>query len=115
MQLIIEIPDEKVQRLGWGHDRLAQLVEQALEREWSPHLALSDEVVGFLAQGPKPSEIAAFRPSAQSLARVRELLDKNREGLLTPEEAAELDEIGALNRWFSRIKAGAQADFKTRS
>jgi len=108
MQVTIEIPDELAERWARKRDRLSELVTRTLQREWSPDLLLSGEAIGFLAHGPQPQEIIEFRPSEQSLQRVRELLEKNREGTLSRDEEAELDEISALNRLFIRLKAEAR-------
>jgi hypothetical protein len=46
-----------------------------------------DEIV----EGTPPSKVLAFRPSRKTQERVRYLLDRNKTGELTDEEAAELD------------------------
>jgi hypothetical protein len=108
MQLTIEISDELAARWASQQERLGRIVERALRQEWSLDLALCDEMIAFLARGPQPQEIMAFRPSDQSLERVRELLERHRAGVLTAKEEAELDEISALNRLFTRLKAEAR-------
>lgn len=108
MQLTIEIPDELAHRLQPERDHVAEIIERGLRPDWLRGSALAQEVVGFLARGPRPAEILAFRPSQASLKRVRELLDKNREGKLVPEEVAELSEVSALNHLFVLIKAQAR-------
>ena len=50
-----------------------------------------DEVVSFFAGGPTPDEIAQFRLSDETIARVRDLLYKKSLGTLTEDEAEELD------------------------
>lgn len=67
-----------------------------------------EEVVAFFACGPSREEIAAFRLSEASQDHIRELLDKNRVGTLTREEARELDKITVLNDVISLIRARAQ-------
>jgi hypothetical protein len=57
-----------------------------------------DEVVAFFARGPSRDEIAAFRLSDATVARVRELLRKNSAGTLTPDEADELEQGVHLDR-----------------
>ena len=70
-------------------------------------MAFLEEVTEFLGRGPQPEEIVAFHGSEKSQERVRELLDKNRAGALTPEEEAELDGIESVNHLFALIKARA--------
>lgn len=71
----------------------------------APDRTLTEEVAEFLAHGPSAKEIADFRLSEPAQERVRLLLEKNEESTLTPEEAAELDEITVLNQLFMLIRA----------
>jgi hypothetical protein len=73
-----------------------------------PPTTLLDEVLDFLASTPTPEQIIAFRPSDRMQARVRELLERNRNGLLSSEESAELDEISRLNHFVSMLKIRAR-------
>ena len=96
MQVTIEIPDEWAEKL------------QGPGRPCSAKTALGQEVIEFLARGPQPGDIVAFRPSAATVARAGELLDKNRENALTAEERLELNELAAWNRFFSLLKTQAR-------
>ena len=49
------------------------------------------EIVDFLSSNPRLEQIAAFRLSPTAQERLDNLLEKNREGGLTVEEAKELD------------------------
>jgi hypothetical protein len=74
-----------------------------------------DEIANFFARGPSAQEIAAFRVSEVTAARVRDLLEKNAAGGLDQAEADELEQLGHLNRMLllirSRIpRAGAAAE-----
>ena len=108
MQVTIEIPDDLAERLGSQQGNLLALIQRGLRQQWSETSALAQEVVDFLARGPRPGEILAFRPSEQSVQRAGELLEKNRAGTLTPDEQGELDEMASLNHLFSLIKAHAR-------
>ena len=66
------------------------------------------EVVEFLANGATPAEILQFKPSPEAEARVRELLEKNREGTLTDAETAELDQYGHIEHLMRLVKARAR-------
>ena len=37
-------------------------------------MRLQEEIVEFLARGPSPEELVAFRPSAQAVNEIQELL-----------------------------------------
>jgi hypothetical protein len=65
-------------------------------------------VVNFLARGPHPSEIIAFRPSETAVERVRDLLRRSTEGTLEPEEEAEMDDIAELDHLITQLKAQAR-------
>jgi len=66
------------------------------------------EIIAFLARGPRPEEIIAFRPLETHRERSRELLDKNRQGTLTPAEESDLEERGQLNYLMMLLKAEAR-------
>lgn len=66
-----------------------------------------DAVYRFLVKSPTPEEIIAFRASAATQERVNQLLESNREGRLTLEEQAELDEFENVNHFVSMLKAYA--------
>jgi hypothetical protein len=113
MQMTIEIPDELARQLEPERGRLADILRRGLKRSGLPEeevggCAMAEEVLTFLARGPGPEEIVAFRPSETSVEQIRELLDKNRRGVLSPQEEAEMDYIGTLNNLFSLIKAHAR-------
>ncbi len=108
MQLTIEIPDRLAERLGPERDHLAEILERGLSRPWSRASALAQEVIEFLSRDPRPQDILAFRPSEQAAERVGELLEKNRAGTVNPDEQAEMDEIEALDNFFTVIKVRAR-------
>ena len=63
------------------------------------------EIAEFFARGPSAEEIAAFRLSDATVARVRELLDKNAGGTLTRDEGEELDQLVLLDRIVMLIRS----------
>ncbi len=105
MQVTIEIPDEQARRLGMDREGLEKLIARLLQH--LPHLTFVEEIIEFLGRGPQPEEIVAFHASEKSQQRVRELLDKNHKGALTPDEEAELDAIESWNHLFALVKARA--------
>jgi hypothetical protein len=74
-----------------------------------------DEIVDFFARGPSPGEVLAFRPSEDTLERVRYLLDRNAADELTSEEAEELECLGEIEHFMQLIKARAQAYVETKT
>ncbi|HEU4833915.1 MAG TPA: hypothetical protein VFS90_05865 [Pyrinomonadaceae bacterium] len=74
-----------------------------------------DEIVDLFARGASTAEVLAFRPSQETLARVRDLLDRNAAAELTEEEAAELERFGELEHLMQLVKARAQEYLKTKT
>lgn len=108
MQLTIDLPDPLVRRLAPEMDRLAEIIERGLQQHGAGASANWREIIAFLAHGPRPEEIIAFRPAEAHQDRSRHLLEKNQAGALTPLEEAELDETGHLNQLMMLLKAEAR-------
>ncbi|MDX1991627.1 MAG: hypothetical protein SF029_04530 [bacterium] len=70
--------------------------------------ALLDEILEFLASTPTLESIVQFHPSEALQQRASELLQKNRQGHLTQEEADELDEFSRMNHFMSMLKVRAR-------
>lgn len=66
-----------------------------------------DEVLNFLLSAPSPEQIVAFHASESAQARIRYLLDANRNGLLTDSERLELEEASQLNHLITQLKIRA--------
>jgi hypothetical protein len=62
------------------------------------------EIYYFLASSPSREEILAFRPSPFTQERITELLIANKEGRLTPEQEAELDEFEQVEHFVRMLK-----------
>jgi hypothetical protein len=105
MQLMIEIPDDQASRLGMDREHMQNLISQMILQV--PKLAIVDELVEFLGRGPRPQEIVSFRVSESSQSRIRDLLDKNRDGSLSAGEEIELNAVESLNHLFALIRARA--------
>jgi hypothetical protein len=73
-----------------------------------------DEIVDLFARGTSSAEVLAFRPSDETQERARYLLERNRTGELTEEEAAELSRLGELEHLMQLVKARAQVYLETK-
>ncbi|MDX2077039.1 MAG: hypothetical protein SFZ02_11450 [bacterium] len=71
-----------------------------------------EEIYQFLVSAPTPQAILDFHASEYVQMRVRELLDKNRDGQLTPDERAELDQFEQVNHLVSMMKIYARKSLK---
>jgi hypothetical protein len=67
-----------------------------------------DEIIELFARSSSPAEILRFRPSRAARQRERYLLDHNKQGDLTEEEAAELEGLGQLEHLVQLVKARAR-------
>jgi hypothetical protein len=108
MQVTIDLPEQVARRLEAQRAKLADIIERGLQQHGdgtSPHWR---EIIEFLASGPRPEEIIAFRPSEAHVDRSRELLYKNRENRLTESEEAELDQMEHINHLMTLLKAEAR-------
>lgn len=110
-ELTIDIPDELAARVAPWREQMAEIIELGL-RGLTLRGEVYGEVVDFLASGPSPQAIGAYHASAGAEARVAELLEKNQQSRLTPDEQAELDDYERLNHLLMLIKAQAQRRMK---
>ena len=74
-----------------------------------------DEIVELFARGSGPVEVLQFHPSRAAQKRARYLLDRNKTGDLTEDEAAELERLGQLEQLVQLVKAHARLHAKARS
>lgn len=68
---------------------------------------IQNELLEFLMSAPAPQAVIAFHASEEAQARLQELLDRNREGRLSDDEHAELEEASQLNHFMMLLKAKA--------
>jgi hypothetical protein len=66
------------------------------------------ELVDFFARGSTSEAILGFHPSSATQTRASYLLERNREGELTVEEAEELERFGELEHLMQLVKARAR-------
>ena len=66
------------------------------------------ELVDFVARGSTAEQVANFRPSPEAQERVARLLDRQRDSMLSEQEAAELDGFVQLEHILGLAKAKAQ-------
>ena len=81
--------------------------------DYAPPASIQDEVLAFLLSTPTPQNIIEFKASASAQERLRYLLEANRQGTLSDDERAELDEASQMNHFIMRLKAKAHQDAQT--
>lgn len=74
----------------------------------APPNTLFDEIIDFIASAPTPEQIIAYRPSDALEQRLHDLLERNRQDLLTAEERVELDEFLRMNHFMNMVKIRAR-------
>jgi len=72
------------------------------------HYTITTVISEFLGSAPTLEEIAAFRLPETVETRALELLERNRNDQLTPEERAELDEFTRMGHFMNRVKLQAR-------
>jgi hypothetical protein len=74
-----------------------------------------DELIDFIAAGSTPEQVAAFSPSEAVQDRVWDLVRREKEGSLGPDEKAELDYYAQLEHILRMAKAKARLRLKQQS
>ncbi len=69
---------------------------------------LFDEITDFLVAQPSPEQIIAYQASTSLQGRLNDLLDKNANAELTPDERSELDQFLQFNHLLILLKAKAR-------
>lgn len=73
-----------------------------------PEPTPTEEVLDFLLSAPTPEAVIALRPSPTAQARLRSLLDGNRNATLSDAERAELESYLQLEHFVRRLKTRAR-------
>ena len=66
------------------------------------------EIIDFIAAGTTPEAVANFHPSPEAQKRIADLLERDREQCLSPDERAELDHFMELEHILRMAKAKAR-------
>ncbi len=67
-----------------------------------------EEVIDFIAAGSSPNKVVAFRPSDAARKRAAELVGREKDSALTPEESSELAHYLQLEHIMRLAKARAR-------
>lgn len=67
-----------------------------------------EEIIEFIAAGPTSNNVADFQPSEQAKERVAELIRKEKNASLSPDETAELNHFMELEHLMRLAKARAR-------
>lgn len=103
--LTIEVPDELSELIAQAGDRLPELLAQSLKEPTLP-AHVYRYVLDFLASRPTSEQVVSFGPTPEMVDRLRTLLGRESEGVITPAEKAELNEYERLEHLMVMIKSG---------
>jgi hypothetical protein len=81
--------------------------------ENAPVRTVFGEITDFLATNPTPEAIIAYTLPDDLQARAHELLDKNGEGDLTPEERDEMMDFARIDQMMSLLKIKMRIKLKS--
>ena len=73
------------------------------------------EIIDFIAAGTTPRAVIEFRPSAEAQRRIEELIAREKEDSLPPEDKQELDHFLELEHILRMAKAKARQILSQRS
>lgn len=112
MKVTLDLPDDLAADLRQFADQSAAIVAAGLREVKAPggeRFQGLAQVLNKLAELPSPEEMLALRPAPELDARIRHLLQKNREEGLTPAEQAEWERYEALEHLVRLAKGRAAA------
>lgn len=104
--ITLDVPDELADQLAPLRDRLPEMLALSLQQPAVP-ARLYRTILDFLANAPTAEQIASYTPFPEIKQRLRDLLDRERDGNLIPVEHAELDELERIEHLVVMLKAGA--------
>ena len=115
--ITIELPDDLAANVAPLQEHLSTLLYEVFGSKSGERALASigagvshqvyDEMLDFLVSGPTPEQLVAHKISEPMQNRLRELMDKNREGGLTEAENAELDVFESVEDLMGLLKAKA--------
>ncbi len=115
MEITLTIPEDLAQRLRPVEKELPQILELGI-RAWNARgqseFAGLNEVLEALASLPTPEEVLALRPSPALQERIEELVEKSRNGSLSPEEQRAWEQYRYVEHLVRLAKARAALKVK---
>lgn len=103
----LELTDELTEDLASAKSRLPEIIALGLSKLSPLPTQVYAYILSFLANGPTPEQLIAFRPLPEMQARLEELLDKSRADTLSDLEQRELEEYERIEHIVIMLKARA--------
>jgi len=108
IEMTMRVPDDLAPKLQRMTAWLPTALELWLTGFKSPAAQAASEVIEFLAEGASAAQVAEYKVSEHTQARLQRLLTLNQAGLLSSDEQAELDEFETLDHHLILLKAQAR-------
>jgi len=105
VEITIQVPESLAEQISEAQLQLPEILERGLEQSSSVPNQVYRQILEFLISQPSPEELLNFAPTDIVQQRVDELLEKDRAGVLTQLESAELDEYVRINHLITMLKA----------
>lgn len=103
----LELTDDLAESIAAVRDRLPEIIALGLNRLSPLPARVYAYILSFLASGPSPEELMAFRPTQEMKDRLDNLLERSRAGTLTDLESQELEEYERIEHIVVMLKARA--------
>ncbi len=104
--ITLDVPERIAEDLLRYKERLPEVLALGLNRLSPAPSEVYRYVFDFLASEPKPSEILAFRPTPAMEQRLRQLVQREKEGDLSSSEKVELEEYERIEHFIVMLKGG---------
>jgi hypothetical protein len=116
MEITLTVPEDLARRLQSVQNELPQILELGI-RAWNTRREAGfsglPDILEALAALPTPEEVLALRPSADLQAQIEELLEKSRNGSLSPEDQRAGEQYQYVEHLVRLAKMRAAAKLKS--
>lgn len=107
LEMTIQVPEPLAEELSSQRERLPEVLAYGLQQLSPLPNEIYQYILQFLVSNPSAEEVLGFGPTPSMQARINLLMEKNRNGSLTPLEERELDEYIQINHLVTMLKARA--------
>lgn len=108
VEMTLQLPNHLATKIKPISDWLPTIIELSLANfTFSQVKKASDDLISFLSNNPTAKKVSQYKISDKSQKRVSELLEKNGDGTINPNESTELDEWSTFNNICIRLSIHA--------
>lgn len=107
LEMTIQVPEFLADELSAKQERLSEVLAYGLQQLPPIPNEIYQYILEFLISRPSAADLLNFGPTPAMQARVEQLLERNRTGVLSTAESRELDEYIRINHLITMLKARA--------